>query len=233
MPAYNEAENIETTIKQWYSIVDQLVDKGTDAKLVIANDGSKDDTYEKMVNLQSNYPHFIPLNKKNSGHGSTVLFLYRYAIDANVDYVFQTDSDGQTNPEEFWQMWEQKENYDLQIGYRRTREDGLSRIIVTKVLRFLVWCTFHVWVTDANTPFRLMKKEKLQSILNVIPKDFFLCNVAIAAIAIKWEYAVKFYEITFKPRQAGVNSINMKRIIKIGWKAIGDFISINRNINKC
>ena len=102
MPAYNEAENIEDTIKQWYPIVKK---SGTDCRLVIANDGSKDDTYKKMESLKKDYPQFIPLNKSNSGHGATVLYLYRYAIDNGAEYIFQTDSDGQTNPEEFLQMY--------------------------------------------------------------------------------------------------------------------------------
>ena len=32
-----------------------------------------------------------------------------------------------------------------------------------------------------------------------------------------------FKEVTFRPRQGGVNSINIKKIVKIGWKALGDF----------
>lgn len=105
MPAYNEAENIKDTVNQWYPIVDKLNASNHEAKLIIANDGSKDDTYSIMEGMKIDYPHFIPLNKKNSGHGATVLYLYRYAIANGCDYIFQTDSDGQTNPEEFWQMW--------------------------------------------------------------------------------------------------------------------------------
>lgn len=227
MPAYNEAENIEETIKQWYPVVEKA---GEDCRLVIANDGSKDNTFQKMEALQKDYSQFIPLNKANSGHGATVLYLYRYAIENGAEYIFQTDSDGQTNPVEFWQMYYMRENYDFQIGNRSDRQDGGSRVFVTKVLRVIVWLMFREWVTDANTPFRLMKVEKLKPILEVIPKDYFLCNVAISAIAVKWKYKIGWYNITFKPRQGGVNSINMKRIIKIGWKAIGDFRKINKNL---
>lgn len=232
MPAYNEAENIKDTIQQWYPIVEKLVADGHESKLVIANDGSKDDTIGIMDNLKNRYPLFEPIDKSNSGHGSTVLYLYRYAIECGVDYIFQTDSDGQTNPQEFWQMWDNRENYDFQIGYRKGRQDGGSRIFVTKTLRLVVWLMFHEWVTDANTPFRLMKTEKLLPILNVIPKDYFLCNVAISAIAQKWNYRIGWYTITFKPRQGGVNSINMRRIFKIGKKALKDFYQINKNLNK-
>ena len=41
---------------------------------------------------------------------------------------------------------------------------------------------------------------------------------------------MKFYNITFRPRQGGVNSINMKRIFKIGWEALSDFRRINSNL---
>lgn len=231
MPAYNEAENIEETVKQWYPVLEKLTEGGAvSAKLCIANDGSKDNTFEIMKGLQEKFPLFEPIDKPNSGHGATVLYLYRHAISQGADYIFQTDSDGQTNPEEFWQMWENREKYDFQIGHRLGRQDGGSRVFVTKTLRLVVWLMFHEWVTDANTPFRLMRTDKLQPIMDVIPQDYFLCNVAISAIAVKWGYKIGWYRITFKPRQGGVNSINMKRIFKIGWKALGDFRKINKNL---
>lgn len=228
MPAYNEAANIEETVRQWYPIVET---SGKDCRLVIANDGSKDDTFKILQSLQETYPQLIPLDKPNSGHGATVLYLYRYAIESGADYVFQTDSDGQTDPTEFLQMYENREKYDFQIGHRIDRQDGSSRVFVTRVLRAIVWLMFREWVVDANTPFRLMSSDKLKPIMDVIPHDYFLCNVAISAIAVKWKYQIKWYPITFKPRQGGVNSINFRRIVKIGWKAIGDFRKINKSLN--
>lgn len=232
MPAYNEAENIENTIQQWYPVIKKLADEGEESRLAIANDGSKDNTFAIMQGLKEKYPLFEPLDKPNSGHGATVLYLYRHAIKNGADFIFQTDSDGQTNPDEFWQMWENREEFDFQIGYRKGREDGGSRIFVTKTLRLVVWMMFHVWVTDANTPFRLMATDKLQPIMDVIPADYFLCNVAISAIAVKWHYKIGWYTITFRPRQGGVNSINMKRIFKIGWKALSDFMTINKKLKR-
>lgn len=230
MPAYNEAANIEEVIQQWYPICETIVAEGNDAKLVIANDGSKDKTYAIMQKLQAKYPLFKPLDKENSGHGSTVLYLYRYAINNKADFIFQTDSDGQTLPEEFWQMWRNRHNYDFQIGTRGGRQDGVSRVFVTKTLRFVVWLMFHVWVKDANTPFRLMNAKRLEKTLTYIPQDFFLANVAVSAIAVKKNEKIAWYPITFRPRQGGVNSINMRRIFKIGLKALGDFRTINKNI---
>ena len=166
MPAYNEAANIEDTIKQWYPVVEKCNNEDGMSRLVIANDGSKDDTYGIMQKLSANYPLLIPLDKPNSGHGATVLYLYRYAIDHGASYVCQTDSDGQTSPDEFWQMYENRDKYDFQIGNRQSREDGFSRVFVTKTLRLVVWFMFHEWVVDANTPFRLMSAPKLQAVID-------------------------------------------------------------------
>ena len=227
MPAYNEEANIESVVEQWHPIVEKL---NNGSRLLIVNDGSKDKTSQMLSYLTEKYPLLIPVDKSNSGHGATLLFAYRKAIEANADYIFQTDSDGQTNPDEFWLFWENRDKYDFQIGSRNERQDGFGRVVVTKVLRLLVWVIFGKWVKDANTPFRLMKTKRLIPILNAIPENFFLCNVVISTIAVKWKERCKWYPITFKPRQGGVNSINFKRIFKIGIQAIGDFRMINKNL---
>ena len=232
MPAYNEEANIRAVVEQWIKTVDKLAADGTDAWLVIANDGSKDTTWEKMEALRHEYPRFIPLNKPNSGHGATVMFLYDYAIGHGAEYIFQTDSDGQTDPEEFKPFWANRKLYDMQIGHRAARQDGVSRIIVTKVLKGVVRATFHVNVADANTPFRLMNTKSIQPVLACIPKDFFLANVALSAIAVTQGLKCRWLPITFKPRQGGVNSINLRRIFRIGYKAVGDFYKINRSLAK-
>lgn len=231
MPAYNEAENIESVVRDWYPIIEEI-NKEHEAYLMIANDGSKDNTFEIMEGLKKDYPYFIPVDKANSGHGATLLFLYHKAIEEGADYIFQTDSDGQTNPQEFWTFYKQRHEYDFQIGTRGGREDGFSRIVVTRVLRLVVLGVFHVWVKDANTPFRLMKVDRLKEVLTKIPDNFFLSNVAISAIAVKWKESIAWAPITFRPRQGGVNSINLKRIFKIGVQALHDLPQISINLKR-
>lgn len=91
IPAYNEEETIETVIKEWYPIIEKASE---DSRLVIINDGSKDNTYEIMKKCAEERPKLVPLTKANGGHGATCLYGYRYAIENGADYIFQTDSDG-------------------------------------------------------------------------------------------------------------------------------------------
>ena len=73
-----------------------------------------------------------------------------------------------------------------------------------------------------------MKAERLAAVMQSIPEDFFLANVAVSAIAVKRKEKIAWYPITFRPRQGGVNSINLKRIWGIGVKSLGEFRKINR-----
>lgn len=229
MPAYNEEENIEEVVKEWHQVVSDI---GNDSKLVIVNDGSKDKTYDKLLELSKDYPCLEPVTKANSGHGATVLFAYHYALDHGADYIFQTDSDGQTLPSEFGPFWEERTKYAAIIGHRNHRQDGFSRVFVTKTLKLVIRLVFGVSVTDANTPFRLMPRQTLEKYIPSIPKDFNLANVILSVLLVRNKENVKFTPITFRPRQGGVNSINFKKICKIGRQAVKDFKQIKKTLKE-
>lgn len=229
IPAYNEQDTIRQVIADWHPVA---VAAGEESRIVVIDDGSKDSTYSILKEAEKEYPQLIALTKPNGGHGATIVYGYNYALKAGADYVFQTDSDGQTRAEEFAQFWELRKDYAMVIGHRKGRQDGFSRVFVTKTLKLTCLLLFHVKLTDANTPFRLMKSEELAKILPLIPENYNLSNVVISVILAKKKLPVKYLPITFRPRQGGVNSINMKRIFGIGKKAIGDFIRLNKIINK-
>ena len=149
MPAYNEETNIENVVNQWMQV-------GVN-KMIIADSGSTDSTHEKLLNLQKTYPQLVILSNTEKQHGPKLMALYDYSIKNGADYIFQTDSDGQTNPQEFAAFWSLRNNYDIILGHRYKRDDGKIRAFVEDVVCFLVRIYFHVNIPDANAPFRLMK----------------------------------------------------------------------------
>jgi hypothetical protein len=163
-------------------------------------------------------------------HGPKVIALYDYAIKEGADYVFQTDSDGQTNPGEFDAFWQKRQEYDGIFGYRNVRGDGKSRAYVEHIVCLLLRLYFGVSVPDANAPFRLMKADVLKKYLYKLPADYNIPNIMITAYFAHYNEKLTFETISFKPRQGGVNSINISRIIKIGWKALGDFRRLKRDM---
>lgn len=230
MPAYNEEQNIEKVVEAWYPILDG---KAEESRLVIADWGSKDRTHEILEQLKHDkYPKLEILETTNQFHGPKVIALYDYAIKNGIDYIFQTDSDGQTNPDEFEKFWNMRTEYDGIFGNRTVRGDGNDRAFVEKVVCFLLKLYFGVKVPDANAPFRLMKTDVVKKYLYNMPEDYNLPNIMMTTYFAFYKEKMNFQEITFKPRTAGVNSVNIPRIIKIGWKALGDFHNLKKGMKK-
>ena len=230
IPAYNEEANIKAVIENWYPIVENHNGNG-ESRLLIIDDGSKDNTYKIIQSYSKEMPLLLPITKPNGGHGSTVLYGYNYALEHGADFIFQTDSDGQTNPAEFEAFWENRNSFDAIIGNRVVRGDGKSRKFVENVVCLLLRLIFGVKVKDANAPFRLMNASVVAKYIHKLPKDYNIPNIMFTTYFVYHKERVKFIPITFKPRQGGVNTINVKKIIKIGWRAIGDFYKLKREID--
>ena len=229
MPAYNEEENIEAVINQWYGILDGKSEK---SRIVVADSGSKDNTHTILEELKrTRFPQLEILPTDNQYHGPKLIALYKYAIDSGIDYVFQTDSDGQTNPEEFEAFWQQRKEYDGIFGNRVVRGDGKQRAIVEKVVCVLLKLFFKVQVPDANAPFRLMKTSVVAKYIDRFSPDYFLPNIMLTTYFVYYGEKSKFAEISFIPRQGGKNSINIGKIFKIGMKSLKDFYDFKKDMH--
>ena len=227
MPAYNEEGNIKAVVEAWYPI---LEGKSEDSRFVIADSGSTDSTHSILEQLQTQYPQLEVLSNTGKQHGPKLIALYNYAIAQGADYIFQTDSDGQTNPKEFGDFWQLKSEYDVILGHRNVRGDGKSRDLVEKVVCFLLKIYFGVKVPDANAPFRLMKASVVNKYMERFEEDYNLPNIMLTTFFAYYKEKITFRTITFKPRQAGTNSINIPKIVKIGWKALGDFHEFKKGL---
>ena len=220
MPAYNEEENIEAVVRAWYPIIDSI---GNDSKLVVADSGSSDQTHSILQKLQSVLPKLEILSETEKQHGPKLIALYNHAIKQKADFIFQTDSDGQTDPAEFNAFWDMRNTYDAILGHRQIRGDGFTRAFIEKIVCFLLKIYFGISVPDANAPFRLMKVNVVNKYLSAFPADFNLPNIMLTTYFAYYNEKITFKVISFKPRQGGSNSINIPKIVKIGWKALGDF----------
>lgn len=229
IPAYNEQDNLKALIKDWYPIIEQH-SADNSSRLVIINDGSKDNTYVVLKDLAKSRPMMEVLTKENGGHGDTLLFGYRYAIENGADYIFQTDSDGQTSPSEFESFWNNRQEYDAVFGDRTKREDGKSRAFVERVLCIILKMVFGVKIPDSNAPFRLMRSSYVDKYIRMLPEHYNLPNVMLTTLGTYYNEKILFLPITFKNRQGGKNSINIRKIVSIGMKALKDFRDIRKKL---
>lgn len=227
MPAYNEEENIEAVVRSWYPL---LEGKKEDSRLVIADSGSSDHTHEILLKLKEEMPQIEIISDTGRYHGDKVWALYDYAIRMKADYIFQTDSDGQTDPAEFPAFWKNRVRYDVILGNRKVRGDGAARAFVEKVVCLLLRLFFGVRLPDANAPFRLMKTEVAAKYLYKLPSDFNIPNIMMSTYFVYYKEKTAFKTIRFENRKAGKNSINIRKIIQIGMKALKDFYELRKEM---
>ena len=228
MPAYNEEASIESVIEQWYPV---LEGKSDESRLVIADSGSTDKTHKIIEKMKmGGYSKLEFLTNTNQYHGPKLIALYDYAIKSGADYIFQTDSDGQTDPAEFETFWEERSLYSGIFGNRTVREDGEDRAFVERVVCLLIKLFFGVNSPDANAPFRLMKADVVKKYLYKLPSDYSLTNIMMVVYFSYYKEKIAYKKISFKPRLAGQNSVDIPSIVKIGIKALGDFFRLRKEM---
>ena len=108
IPAYNEAQNIEKTVKD--------VTENTDYDYIVINDCSKDNT--KEVCEKNNFNMLsLPINY---GLTSGIQLGMKYAYQNGYDIAIQFDGDGQHVGSEFNKMFQKmkEDDVDIMIGSR-------------------------------------------------------------------------------------------------------------------
>lgn len=229
MPVYNEEAVIEKVISEWYPM---LENGSEDSRMVIADGGSSDSTLSILYDLQKEYPKLVVFSMPGTEHGSKVIALYKYAIENNAEWVFQTDSDGQTVHEEFLEFWNARHSYDAVFGYRKKRGDGFGRKIIEYVLRVLVAMFFGVFVPDANAPFRLMRCTALSKYIDFMSEDFSLPNAVITACFARYKERICFKNISFRARTSGKNHMTLIKILQIGFSSFWNFSKVRKTLKK-
>lgn len=227
IPAYNEEETIKAVLEEWYQIIERHDGDGA-SRLLVINDGSRDRTGEILSAFAKTHPLFVYADEKNGGHGAAIWNGYTKALRMKADYIFQTDSDGQTTPADFSAFWDRRKNADVVMGCRVNRGDGPGRALVSQVLRIVIRVVFRVKTADANCPYRLMKRDALQDAMRMVPARYHLTNVLLSVAFEKQKKKVHSLPICFRERQGGTNSIHLGKICKMGMRSLWEFSKLER-----
>lgn len=220
IPVYNEAQIIQTVIKDWATTLHGLK---IDFELRAYNDGSTDATAEKLREIAQTYPELTVINKPNSGHGSTILKGYR---DADATYVFQVDSDNEMRAQYFEALWKERDNYDFIIGRREfTFKVPLPRRLISYMAKKSVHFFYGKGISDVNVPYRLMRKDKFSEIYKAIPAETFAPNVIISGMAIRKKMNIKDCFVPTDFRATGTVSIQRMKLFKVAIRSFSETIS--------
>lgn len=99
MPVYNEADAIESTVRELYK---KVISKMDNVDIWVFEDGSTDGTKEVLEKLKDEYSSLhAEMTKQKKGY-SKAMREALLNIDANeYGYIVAVDSDGQYEPDDF------------------------------------------------------------------------------------------------------------------------------------
>ncbi|HUT86297.1 MAG TPA: glycosyltransferase family 2 protein [Elusimicrobiales bacterium] len=211
MPSYNEENIIEKVVRSFYDEISAKID---DLEFLVI-DSSLDNSLSILNALKKDLPKLKVIHTPPLGHGKALLQGYKLA---QKDYVFQTDSDGQFSPKDFWKLYDIKEKSGFILGYRKKRKDPASRLVLTKVIQFVNLIAFGTKIRDINCPFRLMKRELLQNLLKKIDEDSMAPNILLTLQAKKDGVNVIEVPVTHFERKTGesVSGMRFFKLVSLG-----------------
>ncbi|MBP6584125.1 MAG: polyprenol monophosphomannose synthase [Flavobacterium sp.] len=166
IPTYNEIENVESIIRAVFALNKKF-------HILIVDDNSPDKTFEKVKELQNEFPNqlFLKVGTKKAGLGTAYVLGFKWALQQQYDYIFEMDADFSHNPSDLEKLLEACSDggADMAIGSRYIRGVNvvnwpLSRVLLSYFASVYVDIITGMKIHDATAGFICYKKEVLQNI---------------------------------------------------------------------
>ena len=197
VPAYNEALNIEKTIKD--------IKENTNYDYVIINDCSKDNTKEvceknnfNMISLPINY-----------GITSGIQIVMKYAYKNGYDIAIQFDGDGQHEARYLKDLVKEIEenNCDIAIGSRFVTEKkpATMRMLGSRLISGAIKLATLKTIKDPTSGMRAFNKKTIEEFIknaSLTPEPDTLVYM------MKKKYNIKEVQVEMKDREFGESYLN-------------------------
>lgn len=161
VPFYNEEDNIRPLYEE---IRDTLIATGRTYEMIFVNDGSKDKTLERGLQIAKEDPdvHMIDLLRN---YGQTA------GLMAGLDHtrgkiIISMDGDGQNDPSEIPKLLEKlDEGYSVVSGWRADRQDKeMTRKLPSRIANWLISKVSGVHLHDYGCALKAYKREVVEQV---------------------------------------------------------------------
>jgi glycosyltransferase involved in cell wall biosynthesis len=162
IPMYQEADNVAPMIEAVHEGLDPYPGPW---ELIIVDDGSRDDTWQRLQQAIAEYGNHIRGIRMRRNFGQTA------AMQAGInaargDYIATLDGDLQNDPADIPRMISEMEERDLDLlqGWRKQRQDESTRKFLSRVANRLIGKVTGVRLHDYGCSLKVYRAEVIKQV---------------------------------------------------------------------
>ena len=165
IPVFNESKSLLTLVKEISAIV---IKNKIITEILFINDGSSDNSWSIIKSISKKHNKYLIVKgisfKENSGKSAALNVGFSHAIG---DVVITMDGDLQDDPKEIPNFYDaiMLDGFDLVSGWKKKRNDPLSKTIPTKLYNFTTRYFSGINLHDFNCGFKSYKKNVVKNII--------------------------------------------------------------------
>jgi dolichol-phosphate mannosyltransferase len=211
IPTYNEIENIESIIRAVLSLHKPF-------HLLVIDDNSPDQTAEKVIQLQTEFPDrlFLEKRKEKQGLGTAYVHGFKWALEREYTYFFEMDADFSHNPTDLEKLYDACHlgGADVAIGSRYVTGVNvvnwpLSRVLMSYFASVYVQIITGMKIHDATAGFICYSREVLKKIdLNKIKFVGYAFQIEMKYRAFSNNFTIVEVPIIFTDRTKGQSKMS-------------------------
>jgi glycosyltransferase involved in cell wall biosynthesis len=207
IPVYNESPNVTRLYDELTEVLGQY---GRSYELILVDDGSRDDTFDRLAAFQARDPRLRVIRFRRN-FGQTAAFAAGIAY-ARGRLVVLSDGDLQNDPRDIPKMVARiEQGHDIVCGWRRDRKDTfvtrrVPSMIANKVISWATGVELH----DYGCSLKVFRAEVIKPLRLYGEMHRFL-----PAIASQVGVSIDEIVVNHRPREAGVSKYGLSRTIRV------------------
>ena len=224
LPVHNQGYFLKRNLP----IIKRKLDKlGIDYEIIIAEDGSTDQSYKIAKEFEKKYKNVKVLHSRNRlGRGLALKRAFKAAKGICVGYI---DIDNATNLRHLKDLIELiGGDYDIVVGSRYLKkkftERSFIRLILSLFFNFLVRIVLESKIKDHQCGFKAFKKDVINRLNKFSEDGYWFWDTEILALAQSFNFKIKEFPVEWKEnKKSTVNIIKdslymLTRIFKLRMK---------------